>query len=438
MNRFGVLLLNSLAGSNVKRSLSSKPGGAGQLELESRERQLESRNLNMKSETTGRKNNSMPQGTRILESSASVAGRQRSATARGEISRNSRKPLEQTENHHEPKYPDTESDNRTTESLGDVRLPAPRNPSMIVLPPNHAVNNPSPGVPQGGYTIPSYVPYQYQSRHGPYRYPHNAQPPGMLQNVSGCPPVLAFAPTGVPLGHPPHALSAVGRVPGFDQAHMIRMPAHYGGNPGLNSMPGGNEIRSLKGPNGHMTELTGIWPDAFEASTPEELKSALVNLSAPQSTATLPLREAANASNALQNRVFVNSDDHSLETRNPSKVGKPHVHSAEDDSSAPEVSARREALGVEVGRTADGSEKLRVVPSNVVPSSGVSVSSVDSAPPRRGPSRRTAAAEEEEDTDSRESDSTSNAYNDIGLVVSKTKELEKILKDLFGATGGWG
>lgn len=28
-----------------------------------------------------------------------------------------------------------------------------------------------------------------------------------------------------------------------------------------------------------------------------------------------------------------------------------------------------------------------------------------------------------------------NAYNDIGLVVTRTKELEKILKDLFGASG---
>ena len=28
-----------------------------------------------------------------------------------------------------------------------------------------------------------------------------------------------------------------------------------------------------------------------------------------------------------------------------------------------------------------------------------------------------------------------NAYNDIGLVVTRTKELEKILKDMFGASG---
>lgn len=28
-----------------------------------------------------------------------------------------------------------------------------------------------------------------------------------------------------------------------------------------------------------------------------------------------------------------------------------------------------------------------------------------------------------------------NAYNDIGLVVTRTKELEKIMRDLFHATG---
>lgn len=32
-------------------------------------------------------------------------------------------------------------------------------------------------------------------------------------------------------------------------------------------------------------------------------------------------------------------------------------------------------------------------------------------------------------------DRTHNAYNDIGLVVTRTKELEKVLRDLFGATG---
>lgn len=376
----------------------------------------------------------------MLESSASVTGRQYPATARGEISRNSREPLEQTENHHESKYPDTGLDNQIAESLGEVRPPDPRNPSMIVLPPNHAVNNHSRGVPRDGYTIPSYVPYQYQSLHGPYPYPHNAGPPGTLHNVSGSPPMLAFAPSGVLVGHPPYAVSAVGRVPGFGQTHMIRMPAHYGGNPGLSSMPGGYEIQSLKGANGQMAALPVSWPNALEASTPEALSSALRNVSVLQSTGNLPLRETPNASDALQNRIFVNSNDDPRETRNSetsSKIGKSHVHSAEDDSSAPEASARQEALGVEAGRTDDGSDKPRILPSNVVPSSDVSVSSGDLAPPRRGPPRRTAAAEEEADADSRESDSTSNAYNDIGLVVAKTKELEKILKDLFGATGGW-
>lgn len=34
-----------------------------------------------------------------------------------------------------------------------------------------------------------------------------------------------------------------------------------------------------------------------------------------------------------------------------------------------------------------------------------------------------------------EREAVQNAYNDIGLVVTRTKELEKIMRDLFHATG---